>query len=271
LVDRVTLSFDYVFDSSTPHSVELDGDLSARLEAANGFVRTLELPTQERASGDELELRAPLDLVALKRLVHDVERSTGVEQGLYELRITPEVSVQGSVSDRPFTDSFAPAMTLRFDGLQLLAPRDVTGAVPDEVIQPVQTGDIRVARIVPGYLSAMGHQLSLPLAQQIGAIGAAASLAALFMAAIALMFVLPRDEASRIYARYGSMLVPVEEMPVADHDTIDVPRMATLVKLGQRFEEPILHHTSRQSHSYMVFHDGLLYRYRLVLTMERAA
>jgi signal peptidase I len=271
LVDQVNLVFDYEFRSPAAHSVELDGQLDAVLGAPNGFVRTIELPTEEQAIGDELDLVAGLDLIKLKRLVHEVERSTGVEQGIYDLQITPEVSIEGAVADRPFSETFAPKMTLRFDGLQLLAPRDVNGEVPADVLKPSESGDIRVSQVVPGYLSAMGRRVSLSLAQRIAAIGALASLLVLLLAGIALKFVLPRDEASRIYARYGSMLVPVDEMPVADHDTIEVPRMATLVKLGQRFEEPILHHASRQSHSYMVFHDGLLYRYRLTLEETMAA
>ncbi|HYI44674.1 MAG TPA: signal peptidase I [Actinomycetota bacterium] len=271
LVDEVTLSFDYAFDTRASHDVDLAGNLVAKLSAPNGFARTIELPTDAVVVDDQLQLAAPLDLAALKKLVREVERSTGVEQSIYDLRIVPAISVNGTVSDRPFEETFSPELKLHFDGLQLLAERDVHGEVPADMVDPVEMGDISVSGEVPGYIAAMGVKVPLPVARRIAAGGAGASVLILLVSALALLLVLPRDEASRIYARYGSMLVSVDEMPVADHDTIDVPRIATLVKLGQRFEEPILHHTSRQSHSYLVFHDGLLYRYRLALAEPLAA
>ena len=84
----------------------------------------------------------------------------------------------------------------------------------------------------------------------------------LLAAGCVLGFVLPKDETARIRTRYASLLVPVHEVPSGAYDCVDVPDMETLARLAQQFEELVLHHSSRQSHSYMVFHGGLQYRYR---------
>jgi hypothetical protein len=112
--------------------------------------------------------------------------------------------------------------------------------------------------------------LKLPVsnATRIALIGAGASLILLLAAGSILGFVLQQDEAARIQARYASLIVPVREIPSGMHDTVDVPEIDMLARLAQQFEELILHYGSRQSHTYMVFHGGLLYRYRTNVNVQ---
>lgn len=268
LVDEVDAVFAYRFKTDVEHDVVIDGRMSARVGADNGFARTIALRTQRVATEDAVTFTAPIDLTDLKSLVREVEKTTGVEQSTYTLSIQPEVSVNGTVASHPFQDAFTRTIRLRFDDFQLQPLRNAEGEVAADVFEPSQSGSIRVSRTVATSLAVFGVKLPVATATRTGLIGGGVSLLLLLAACSLLTFVLPRDEAARIRTRYASLIVPVREIPSGIHDSVDVPDIDALAKLAQQFEELILHYSSRQSHSYMVFHGGLLYRYRTNVNVQ---
>jgi hypothetical protein len=89
----------------------------------------------------------------------------------------------------------------------------------------------------------------------------------LLLALIGVLVVLfrrrPRDEAARIQARYGALLVPVAEGPERGYETIEVTDIKTLARLSRHFDQPIMHKRSRSAHAYAVYYDGMAYRFRV--------
>lgn len=263
VVDEVTVDYEYRFETDADHDVGLDGSLEARLSASNGLKRTIGLDSEVAEKPDGATLSAPLVVDEIQGLVRAVEKETGVDQSSYTVAVVAHVDVGGTIAGQPVVDTFSSDIDLRLDGLQLSAPLTTEGTIAKGTFTSSETAAVEQEEERPNDVVVADRRLGIATLERAAWIGAAAALLALIAALLFLFFLSPRDEANRIHARYGTLIVPIEEAPHAEVDTVDVPDIDTLARLAEQFEQVILHEVSHNRHTYIVSHDGFLYRYRV--------
>jgi hypothetical protein len=171
----------------------------------------------------------------------------------------PETDISILVRATITTDggaTFSPALPLRLSPLQL-----ALAGTPTDLHVRDATTTAQVSR-VPRMVSVQHRQLQAGLARRTSA----AMLALALVTAVGVVFLVrrePRDEASRILRRWGSLLVRV--LPPAADDrgsVVDVPEFAVLVKLAENNASLILHWSSGNVATYVVQAEGTTYRFR---------
>jgi signal peptidase I len=260
LVDDASFTFDYRFESEIPHDVTSRGSMTARLGAENGLSRTLDLTGGTSAGDASLNISATMSLHELRTIVREIERETGVEQGIYTVTLSPRVELAGTLGDEPLDASFTPSLQLEFDSLQLRTVRDGSDDAVDP-FAPEATDSIDVVGERPNQIFVLDRTVAVETIEQASLYGGSGMALILLIALIFLVATRPKDEPARIAAKYGGVLIAVSETPT-HVDAVDVTDFRTLVRLAQQFEAAVLHERSAGGHVYMVPHDGILYRYR---------
>ena len=256
LARSMDIGFTYALENSPAADVE--GDLTAVLQiqaGEEGWTRTEELLPPTPLEGTTASARIDLDLDRVSSLIETVEEETGFSAGTYDVSVIPIVSISGTVGGATVDETYAPAFTIEFDRTQItpesvLARSDV-GTI-DEIVS--QSNDLGLA----------GVSISVTTARWIGAGGAAlALLAALALAAPAL-FRLSRDEVARIRARYGSLLISVDQTDgLESARKIQVGSIQDLVRLANRDGRIIMHQeVGAGVHRYLVDDGMVTYEYR---------
>ncbi|MGH2806924.1 MAG: hypothetical protein ACRDKT_06585 [Actinomycetota bacterium] len=261
VLDEIALTHTYRLDSEARGAVDADGRLVARLTAANGLRRTITLPTTQTPTSDGVKLSSRLRLARIVDVVRRVERATGVDQSSYGVRVMAEIDVRATLDGHWLEDRFEADMELGFDGLQLSPP--VAGEEGATTFETSQSGTLSAESPSIDDVSVGGRTVPSGTLQNAAVFGAGTSVAVLMIALAFLILVGPGDDAQRIQAKYGKLLVSVNEGPHAI-DAIDVSDFETLARLAEQFEQVILHEAARGGHVYTVTCDGLIYRYRVM-------
>jgi signal peptidase I len=260
LVDDASFTFDYTFESELPHDVTSRGSMTARLGAENGLSRTLELSGGTSAGDESLNVSATMSLHELRTIVREIERETGVEQGIYTVTLSPQVELSGTLGAEPLETSFTPSLQLEFDSLQLRTIRDGSDDAADP-FAPEATDSIDVVGERTNQIFVLDRAVAVETIEKASLYGGSGTASILLIALILLVATRPEDEPARIAAKYGGALIAVSETPT-HVDAVEVTDFRTLVRLAQQFEAAVLHERSAGGHVYMVPHDGILYRYR---------
>jgi signal peptidase I len=258
LAQTARFSFDYAFDSRAAHSLAGSGALEARVEAADGWSRTIPLARDTAFDDDRAQLQGVLDLRRLQTLVAHVDEQTGVPNATYSLAIVPRVRVHGVVAGRAIRSTFAPALRFTLNSVEL-ALQTASSGKPAGTLRPTQAG--AGVRSEARTLALGGLRLRVATARRVAVGGLVASLLALLAVGFLLLPV-RGGEAARIGARYGSWLLPVEAPP-ALRDVVDVVTMDALVRLAEHHDRPVLHVTSDGGDEYLVAIEEIGYRYRV--------
>ena len=264
LIDRLAVDFEYMLQARAEGDVVVTGRLDALVSSANGWQHRIQV-APARSSDGNLRLHGVLDLSAVGVTVARVERMTGMTAGPYTLTLVPSIRMVGTVAGQPVRSDFSPELKFALDEIQLTLLR--TGELGEEadlkdVLEHTREETVSVGGLVPNPFTIAGLPLPLAAARQAAAV-------ALVLFSIALICILatmfrrrPRDEAARIQARYGAMMVPVAEGRERGYDTVDVADIQTLVRLARQFDQPVMHqHVARGNHAYTVSYDGLVYRF----------
>jgi signal peptidase I len=265
LVKTVDVGFTYTFASVAPHSVGGTARLFAVVSDVNGWSHTIALGPATRFSGDQVLVRGRLDLPAIGELTDEVQALTGVVSGRYELDLVPQVDLSGTVAGKGLHPTFSPHLGFQLDPLQLLpsVPTGETVGARADRLTPSSAGFVTALRPAPSTLSAFGRSIDVAATRWLAVLGTFASLVALVVALIRARRLNSWDEPQRIEARYGSLLVPVQEGSLGASLPVEVLDMDTLVRLAEHYDHLILHGELEGAHDYVVEHDGLAYRYRI--------
>ena len=114
----------------------------------------------------------------------------------------------------------------------------------------------------PNSLVVLGHALSVAALRLAAVIGFLLG-AALTVFAAVVKRLAPSDEAARIQAEYGHLIVPVVLGPDGlGGAPVDVPTIAALARLAESGQRLILHSRDNSRDTYLVNDEGTVYRYR---------
>ncbi len=263
LAGPLSVGFAYRFQARSRYSVAGRARLLAQLaDPGTGWRRTLTLQPWTRFRGDRARVRGTVRLRELAALLVAFEARTGLQSASYTYTLRPQVVLGGTVAGRAFSDRFQPPLRFELDPLVLRLAPSTAGGGPKDSLAPAKVGSLR--RLGPARLGIGGLRLEVARARRLSPLGGGISLgAALALAALLAARRLRGDEPSRIAVRYGSLLLAVEAVPWAEGErTVEVASIEELARLAEAAEQPILHTARDGSHSYLVAHGGVLYRYR---------
>lgn len=264
LIDQIQLSFAYEFDSLVPHAVSPAGRMFAELsDPLSGWERRIPLPTRATGAGKELVLTSDLDLDAVRSLAERVHKLTGIEATSSSLEIVAAIDAEGTLAGQPLEASFSPSLELQLDELQLKLPVAASEDGNQPATDPLAPSDketVPVATPAPTRLSLLGAGASIEQLRVAALVVAAAGLVVLILSG-GLLLAAREDEPSRIEAKYGSLLVPLTELPPSAATPIDVASIDALARLADQLGQMILHYGSGTSDTYLVPSEGRFYRY----------
>ena len=245
LTDTVDVTYDY---SGRPGTIAVD----ARLSASSGWTSTLPLAPQASLKAQQ-QGTVRLDLPALERRAEAAAAVTGIPTGSLTIAVAPRITMDDG-------SEFSPEVVLALDSLSLkpASQEEFTAATSS-----------RVKGTAPAQISALTKSMDVQVVR-------AASLAAILLATLLGLGLLaltrlrgPVAEADRIRARHRSLLLPV--LPIVltpGRPVVDVPDMAALATLAERYGLLVLHWERSGVTTYVVQDEATTYRYRTNVVHE---
>lgn len=272
LVGAVHAGFSYRLRSHAPTSAHGTASLDALVTVQPGLSRRFVVAPSARFTGARTTVSGILPLGAITSYLKAAEKSLspGVPGASVAATVTlrPHVDLTGAVAEHSLHSSFAPKLAFSFTGSTLTLSSD-TAAEPTTTagasLHPKKQGTIGyrapVANTVP---LAIAHP-SVTTAREIGF--ALAGLCLLLGLWLARPLLRSRDgagETDRIRTLYGSLLVPIDSFALPTGPVADVASIEALADLAKRYESRVLHlrGDGREGDCYLVWDNGMLYRYR---------
>jgi phage repressor protein C with HTH and peptisase S24 domain len=262
LAKRVLFTFTYQLDSPAAVTASGTASLSAVIEDTDGWSRSVEIRPSTTFSGPQTTISGVVDLGLIGRLTAEVQRLTGVERDSYTVAIVPDFQAHAGFNGHPVDLTFAPALTFRLDGLELQWASS-TGASIADAVHPVEGGLLQVPVSEPNTLSVFGFDLGVEHMRNFSVAGAAISLVALLIIALAARRARRAGETERIFARYGERLIAVRANGAQMETAIEVQAMDALAALATHYGQPILHEEQQGTDHYFFRESGQTYRYRV--------
>ncbi|WP_375492146.1 signal peptidase I [uncultured Jatrophihabitans sp.] len=229
--------------------------MTADLSTQAGWHSTMVLAPATTFTGARIIRTVPMDLRALDRRAQAAAASTGIPADSMGIDVTATVA-------RPGEQPFSSVLHLTMTPLEL----SMTGTAATLVHRSGETPTAPTAtpRSRPGTIKLFGLQLASGTVLIIAAVvlaGCALSVAALLFRARTTR---RASEGDAIRRRYSALLVPVEPIKsAAGRPTVDVPEMATLAKIAERYGLLVLHWSRAGVETFVVQDENTTYRYRV--------
>ena len=247
---------------SSEETIEANG--VARLEAIvaddEGWQRTITLISGARIGARGSEVSGRLELADVQELIAQREEITGVALREYRVTLAASFETTGAIAELPFEGEIGSGITFTLREERLfVADRRLSR---DEVGRIVIGGQLEREFQVANAISVLGIEWETREARRVGAVGLLASIAFTLVLGMFMTSSLRRGEAARIQARYGPLLVPVDDAGIAlGVRMIDMGNMRALATLATRYQEPILHLVRGRTHEYVIYRGERGYRY----------
>lgn len=266
LTNSATFTFDYRLEAERPAHARGSYRLAAEVLAPNGWKRTVELRPPTPFDGGAFSASGRLDFAKVRALTDYFEQQTGLRRQSYTLAIVPEVSIEGQLNGADFADTFAPRLEFRLDETQAQLLRESGASDP---LRPTREGTIKATRVEANTIGFFN--LDVTLARWMALAGLGLGLAgALALGLPALRQPRP-DQAARVAARYGALLVDVEAISIPpDARVVALTNMRDLAKLAERGGQLIAHESLGARHRYYVHDGAVIYQYQIDLSLAEA-
>jgi len=256
LVHRLEVRFDWRFDTQRRHLVHGAAALAVEISDNGGWSRRIVLAPQRPFAGDRLTLGGTLQLDSLERTLRRFEATTGARNSTYDLRIAPDIRLEGVLDGAAVKDTFAPQLQLTLDQFRLQVTPSSDPAQPNGLTRSKDTGGTVTQ---PNTIKFAGGQLALAPAKRIAWLGGLASLLALCLAFLVWLSVRPRGEAARVRARHGRWIVRVAQASHAPR-FVDLTAFDDLVRVAERYDRLILE--DEATGHFVVEEENVSYRWR---------
>lgn len=260
LVEAIEVGLDYRLDAEGALVSDGTYRLVARLGDVNGWRRDVELVPPTAFRGPAFSARGTLDLAGVHKLLTRVEAETGVARDGYDLSLVAEVQVAGSLDGAPVESTFAPAVALRLDALQMhVAPPSGVASEDDaDPFRVVEEGSAMALRSRPTRLALGPLSMQVSIARGLAVVGLLMALGALALVGAPYRRALRGEEGVAIAARYAHLLVPARSADMR-LPSIRLDSFAGVLRVAG--DRPILHGRDGDTHVFLVEDGGVWYRY----------
>jgi signal peptidase I len=256
----VDMTFQYTLIAQQMENITGTYRMAATIsETTSGWQRTVDLQDETIFSGNAVGTNAELNLCNMEKLTQSMEANTDFHPGSYVLTISPNIQINGEVSERTFDSTFNPELTFKYDRVHFYL---LNNENQDNALSITETGILSEQRLEPNTMLLLGAEIAIPTLRLIAVFGLILSLGGLLYIGMSFQNMSDKDPARFIRTRYGSMLIDIHNADIIDSSTqIDVSSIDDLGKLAERFNAMILHAEFDQSNAYYVQDEGTTYRF----------
>ena len=261
LTEQVNLAFAYQLKSDTPADASGMYSMSAVVSDNSGWQRTLELTPPTAFSGTSASIAGTLDLNQIQRLIDTMQLATGVSQSVFNIAVTPAVTVNGTLANLPLSDTFAPTLLFQLDPLKLtLSGGDGKDAGQ---LQPAKDGSVKFSSQAPTTFGALGYGVSLATARLVALATLGVCLLGLLWLGAQTLRLLRADEARQIRARHGELLVNVSSSDATSgRSVVEMDSFEELRRFAVAHGRMIMHYPHDGRDDFYLREDGAVYCYR---------
>ena len=167
LLSRIDLGFSYRMTSTKPLSVTGYGGTALRIEAEDGWERTIALLPAHPLAGADVVMWSTLDLEVVRTVISGVEFVTGSHSAWYDLTVIPVVRLSGELGKEHIDETYAPEFRWRYDASRI---------TPDAALRRSEPHDEQTSVEVVRHLHAFGLSLPISLVRWLALIGGMAAL-----------------------------------------------------------------------------------------------
>lgn len=260
LVHRIGVKVGYRFNAPGASGVRGTAQLLLNLTGPSGWSRTIALTPVRRFRGVHSALATTVDLAPLQSLLLQVTKQTGMP-GTYgaTIAVTLAAHVHASVAGQPVDQDYTGTQNFTLQPLQLQAATAGGFAA--------KKGSVSIDTTVANPFHLLGVTASYSTLAWMGLGGFILCAAAIAPLAVLLRRNRAFDEAARIRARYGHLLVPILIGEDLGWPPVDVINFKALVRLAETAGQVILHHQADAVDTYLVNDNGTVYRYQIKLPL----
>ena len=267
-VGPVNAGFSYRLTGPSAAGVHGTATLVATV-TVQGLSRRFVLAPPAQFDGTSVSVHGTLPLDAIVAFAaHAGSALGGLGMNGGTVTLTPTISATGSLAGHPLSTSFAPTLDMTLSG-KVLTPGSSSsggGAISTttaSALAPHQQSSIDYQAAEPNTLPLLVAHPSVRTGMIVG-FGLA-----LLCLLLGLWFARPllrpggvAGERERIRAVYGGQLLAVRAVAIPDCPVAEVASIDALAQLAKRYESMIMQVDEPAGDAYLVWDNGMLYRYR---------
>jgi signal peptidase I len=258
--------FDYSLVSSETFSGGGTYQVSAILQANNGWKKSFILVPESQFTGNSFHSDASFNTCDLNTIIKNTEAATQVENLQYSLVLNPVVQTKGQLAGVDLTDSFAPKLTFTVDPLELYLPGNFDAT--NDPINPTASGNVERSYIETNTLPIFGFQLPVSTARKIAVIVFLLSLIGIVAPMTIFNRAAQKDKKLQAKMLIGPMLVETLVSPVSGNERIvDLTSFEDLAALSERYNSTVFFHQQPLFTDYLVRENVLVYRFRQMIPL----
>ncbi len=267
VVGPVTVGFDYALDTGA--TAELKGTiaLQATVELAGGLKRVFPMQGKQAFTGAAVSASARFPADRIVDFVDSATETLGTNFGsTTAVTMQSVVKLRGHLSSRPLKTEFAPE--LRFLLVQGVLTLDTASAGPDaepgaDPLEPAETGKLEYDVRSPRTMSLLVAEPTSTEVRNVGLATGGLSLVVLLLLGSPML----RDReganaAVRFQVLNAGRILPVTSLSLRDGAVADVSSLQALADLAKRYDSVIMHLTESGRDEFLVWDNGMTYRYR---------
>jgi hypothetical protein len=265
LVDDLELGFRYRLSTRVSKHVRGTIALDAVVSDTSGWTRTLPVASSRRFSGAAATAAGTFDVQAFEELVERARSLTEAPLASITVNVQPVVHVTGAVGETPVDESFAPVLTLSYDGTTL-RPVPSRDAEPDAAPPYDPRRGVSGRETVTTPLGLGPLSLGVADARRIALLGVLVSLVVVGLGGLLAARTRNDGSAERIARKYGARIVPARATVPAERWVTELDDMDALVRIADAYERVILHVVENGEDVYLVDDGVAVYRHRVAST-----
>jgi hypothetical protein len=272
VVGPVRTRFAYTFASKRPARVHGKAGLVAHVKVGSGLSKTFTVAPSRSFTGAKTTVPGTLPLKKIMSYVTSASKALGSDTGVSGVTVvlTPKIHASGSVGGHALKTTYSPGLPFALSGDTLTissgssSPDASSGSSPPaaHALKPSAKGAVRYPATEPSTVSLLVVHPSTTVAMGVGfGVALACLLLGLWLGRPLLGAEEGAGEPERIRALYGGQLVPIRSLSLPDGPIADVTSIAALAELAKKYESMIMHLADETGDSYLVWDQGMTYRY----------
>ncbi|MHC1740765.1 MAG: signal peptidase I [Anaerolineaceae bacterium] len=258
--------FDYSLTSNELFTGGGTYEITALLQANNGWKRSFVLTPENQFSGNSFHSESKMNICNLQTIIKNTQIITQVENLQYSLIITPTVKVSGLLAGIGLEDSFTPQLSFNVDPLQVYLPTNYD--TEHDPIHPTISANVEKSVVELNTLPIFSNQLPVWLARYISITLLVLAMLGIFIPTAIFGMASKKDKKLQAKLLVGSMLVETQISPVSGNERIvDVTSFEDLAILSERTNSTVFFHQQPLYTDYLVRDNALVYRFRQIVLL----
>ncbi len=270
VVGPVQTTFAYRFAAGQPAKVHGSAGLVAKVTLGSGLSKTFDVASQEPFNGTKTTVAGRLPVSKITSYVTTAQRALGDTGGDSAATVTvqPDVHLAGALGGHTLKTSYAPSLPFTLSGNTLTissgdSASPSASSSPADALKPSTKGAISYRATEPATVPILVAHPSTTVAIGVGfGVALICLLLGLWLARPLWGASDDATESSRIRALYGGQLVQIRALSLPAGPVADVASMSALAELAKKYESMVMHLSDETGDSYLVWDQGMTYRYR---------